>query len=737
MNKKIFFLLFSAISLAAHSQIAVTKNGIALSRILIDKKDTVDFRAALLLQDFIQRISGAELTILPQTAQKKKGDFLIGNFQLPVAGFNASSIHDDGFFMSTKDGFIRILKAGGKGSIYAVVSLLEQYFNVQYYALNALNVPKNKNLVIPSSVSKIENPSFSYRQTQSYCNADQLYKLWHRLKEPNEVFAGNLWVHTFDKILPSKDFGKSHPEYYSFINGMRRPGAASQWCLTNADLFEIVCHRIDSIFKADPNKNIISVSQNDGNNTNCTCDNCRAIDSAEGGPSGSLIWFMNKLAARFPDKQFFTLAYLYTVSPPKNIKPLPNVSIMLCDIDCKREVPLTENASGKSFVKDMEGWAKITKNIFVWDYGINFDNYISPFPNFHILQPNMQLFKANNATMHFSQIGNRKGTDFTELRTYVVSKLMWNVSLNVDSLVQSFLKGYYGDAAPYVYQYLKLQEGAVMAGSAPLWIYDTPISYKDGMLNASLIKRYTELFDKAEKTVADNKIFLARVQESRLSLQYAELEIARTTLIKDTIVLKQKLDLFRNRAAAADVSILNERLNTVEEYCKLYAERNFQHSKKSLALGASVNYVLPAAKAYWSIADKALTDGLYGGATFNESWVGWEGKDAEFIIDLGEIKEIETIETDFLHKLGSWIFLPKSVSCFLSADNIHYDFIETKNIQEDKSPAVKFVSIPFNLKQKTKSRYIKLKIENIGICPPWHYGVGHPAWMFLDEVAVY
>ena len=90
-------------------------------------------------------------------------------------------------------------------------------------------------------------------------------------------------------------------------------------------------------------------------------------------------------------------------------KPLPNVNIMLCDIDCDREVTLTENASGKQFVKAMEGWSAITDNIFVWDYGINFDNYLAPFPNFHILQDNIRLFKKNHATMHFSQIAGSRG----------------------------------------------------------------------------------------------------------------------------------------------------------------------------------------------------------------------------------------------------------------------------------------------------------------------------------------
>ncbi|WP_289731557.1 DUF4838 domain-containing protein, partial [uncultured Alistipes sp.] len=232
----------------------------------------------------------------------------------------------------------------------------------------------------------------------------------------------------------------------------------------------------------------ISVSQNDGNFTNCHCEECSKIDEYEGSLSGNYVRFLNKLAERFPDKQFSTLAYLFTMHPPKHVKPLPNVNIMLCDIDTKREVPLTDNASGRDFMKALEGWSKISNNIFIWDYGINFDNMVAPFPNFPILQKNIQLFKEHNATMHFSQIGGSKGGDFSEMRAYMVSKLMWNPYLNADSLMRSFMDGYYGAASPYIYQYEKLLEGGLLASDKELWIYDSPVTHKDGMLNAKCRK---------------------------------------------------------------------------------------------------------------------------------------------------------------------------------------------------------------------------------------------------------
>jgi hypothetical protein len=350
----------------------------------------------------------------------------------------------------------------------------------------------------------------------------------------------------------------------------------------------------------------------------------------------------------------------------------------------------------------------------------------------------MELFRKNKATMHFSQIAGVKGGDFSELRSYLVSKLLWNTSVSADSIIRSFLKGYYGEAAaPYLYQYIKLREGALIGSNIPLWIYDTPVTHKEGMLNKPMMARYKDLFDQAERAAGKNRTFLSRVREARLPLMYAELEIARTESIEDRVGLKEKLDLFLVRAKESGVITLNERRNTIEEYGKLYVQRNLSRERKSLAEGSSIHYILPADAPYDKIADKALTDGLYGGATFNESWVGWVGKDAEFVVDLGEIKEVHRIEVDFLHKLGSWILLPKSMTCSASIDNEVYHLTGHKDIAEDRDPEVKYVSHTVEATSTVKARYIKVKIETIGLCPPWHYGVGHPAWFFIDEVNVY
>ena len=723
----LFFLSIWMCASSAYAQISLMKDGKTKAKIILAEDSQMNRVAANLFQSFFQKITGKTLPVVIKQIPQK-GDILIGEQ-------SSKEVTEDGFSIFTGDGILRI-SGQDNGVVYGVITLLEQYLGVDYWGENEYSLTPQKTITLPL-INKIDNPAFRYRQTQCYAiRTDSVYKWWNRLEEPRVVFAAGYWVHTFDKLLPSSVYGKEHPEYYSYFKGKRHPGKASQWCLSNPEVFEIVAQRVDSIFKAYPDKHIMAVSQNDGNSTNCTCDACKAIDDREGALSGSIITFLNKLATRFPNKEFSTLAYLYTMNPPKHVKPLPNVNIMLCDIDCDREVTLTENASGKQFVKAMEGWSAITDNIFVWDYGINFDNYLAPFPNFHILQDNIRLFKKNHATMHFSQIAGSRGGDFAELRAYLVSKLMWNPEANVDSLMQHFLHGYYGEAAPYLYQYIKVMEGALIGSGQRLWIYDSPVSHKYGMLKPALMRRYNDLFDLAEKAVEANDTFLKRVQRARLPLQYSELEIARTETVKDLADIDKKLTLFEERVKEFNVPTLNERSNSQIEYCDLYRKRYMTQTKRSLALGAKVSYIIPPTGKYVEIGKTALVDGLFGGATFVDSWVGWEGTDGAFIIDLGAEKEIHSVETDFLHQIGAWILFPLQVTYSYSTDGEQYTLWGTTDLAEERSGKVGFRGVKTESATLIKTRYVKVEVTGTKECPTWHYGVGHPSWFFIDEVII-
>lgn len=710
----------------AWAQTTIVSKGKAKGRIVCTEKTATNTEAAEIMQLFVERISGANLPIA-YGATTRQGDIVIGE--------QTNKADEDGFSIETIGKSLHIKSGGDRGAIYGVATLLEKWMGVNYYAKDVYTLSKSKDIILPR-INHAETPAFRFRQTFSYGNDDPIYKRFMRLESHDELFASDMWVHTFNQILPADKYGKAHPEYYSMINGKRQPGTHSQWCLTNPEVLELACEKIDSIFRANPDRKMISISQNDGNGTYCQCPECKKVEEEEGAVSGNYIRFLNKLAQRFPDKEFSTLAYLFTMEPPKKTRPLKNVNIMLCDIDCKREVPLTDNESGHQFVKALEGWSAISDNIFIWDYVINFDGVVTPFPNFHCLQKNISLFKHNHATMLFEQNMPTRGTDFLEMKAWILAKLMWNPEQDTDSLMVAFMNGYYHEAAPYMYQYQKLLQGALLASGKELWIYDSPITHKDGMLNAKLCKTYNELFDKAENAVKGDTAVLNRVRLSRLPLQYSELEIARTNPDRDAEETSQLLNLFEQRTKEYGVRTLNERENRPEDYCRLYRERFLPVKERNIALGKNVSFLSAPSGKYAEMGAKALTDGLYGGTTYVESWVGWEGRDADFVIDLGKKESFQEVTADFLLQSGAWILWPKSVTYSISNDNNNWQPIGTFTFNEDRSLAVKFQNATVITQQPVNAQYVRVSVKGIGKCPSWHYGVGYDAWFFIDEVKV-
>ena len=690
------------------------------SRLVCYENSAAENAAATILQRYLGDATGYAFPIA--RGKIRKGDIVLKE---------RADLPEDAFRISLKEGSV-LLEGSGKALSYAACDFLEQEVGMNYWGGGEYDLPRVNTVTVRP---RTEIPVFRYRQCSHYLlREDPLLRTWMRLEEPSDLFVDNLWVHTCNRLLPASRYGAEHPEYYAYYGGKRHPGSASQWCLSNPDVLEIVCGTLDSLFHAHPEQSCISISQNDGSDTYCRCPACQAIMDEEGSPSGPILRFVNAVAERFPDKEISTLAYLFSVKPPKVTKPRPNVNIMLCDIDCRRQTSLPENPSGQEFMRHLKGWSAICNNIFLWDYGINFDNYLSPFPNLQTIKDNMVIFRDHGVQMHFSQINSSRGGDFAELRPYLVSKLMWNPSASLDSLERHFCEAYYGAAAPYILHYIHTLEGAAVATDVDLFIYDSPVSYKGNILQPALLKRYNALFDQAEATVAHQPLQLSRVRRTRLPLQYSALEIARTDINRNNVAVEKDLDLFESRIREFQVPSLNERANSPLDYCELYRKRYLSSPEGNLAYGRPVTFTIEPSPRYAQLGLTALTDGLYGGAGYVESWVGWEGTDADFTIDLGAIKPIHEIGADFLRQIGAWVLEPKAVRFLVSDDGKDFRPFDYVHLEENRSGTIEFT--PVTGKGLTKAHYVRIQVEGVKDCPEWHYGVGNPCWFFIDEVWV-
>ena len=105
-----------------------------------------------------------------------------------------------------------------------------------------------------------------------------------------------------------------------------------------------------------------------------------------------------------------------------------------------------------------------------------------------------------------------------------------------------------------------------------------------------------------------------------------------------------------------------------------------------------------------------------------EGWVGWEGTNPDFTLDLGMETSISAISTDFLHQLGAWVLLPKEVRYEVSTDGKAFQpFGEPLVMKEDRDIAVKFVEGKVSVAQPVYARFIRVRIKATGMCPDWHY----------------
>ena len=108
-----------------------------------------------------------------------------------------------------------------------------------------------------------------------------------------------------------------------------------------------------------------------------------------------------------------------------------------------------------------------------------------------------------------------RGGEFSELRAYLISRLLWNPDCDVEKVINDFMVGYYGRAGQMVRQYFDLlharvtPETHIHLGLSP----DDPI-FSDDFVNESI-----QLFEDAAK-VADNEEILRRVEMSSLPVLY-------------------------------------------------------------------------------------------------------------------------------------------------------------------------------------------------------------------------
>ncbi|HEV2392255.1 MAG TPA: DUF4838 domain-containing protein [Verrucomicrobiae bacterium] len=519
----------AGLNLAEHGQ---TKYSIIVAP---DATTTVK-HAAQELSDDLKEISGADFPVL--TEKRHGPSIFVGACPWLPSAFNKvrlDDLTDEAFVIRSSGRNLLLAGHGDRGTLYAVYSFVEDKLGARWYAPDATFFP-HRDTIRLASLSETQIPAFSYRNTDEtivhipgHAQWDAHLKL-NGMSVPDEPDLGGInrlfnGAENFYDLVPPSRYFAGHPEYFSLVKGKRKSSPDSQLCLSNPDVFKLVVAALIAEAKASPQELTLGLSPNDATHGNCQCDACKAADAKFGSPGGTLLDFVNKVAAAvqasFPDRKIWveTLAYQYTqkAPTPEAIAPADNVLVCLAPIYACDGHSLAADPQNKASNQALLDWEKVAPgHLQIWHYVVNFAHYLQPYPDWDEIGADMEYYRDNGVSGMYCEGDSASGCDFQPMHTWVMAHLFWNPRQDVWSLVRDFCNGYFGKAGAEMYAYQRLFHERLQQPGVHLHLYDPPTS---SLFSADLLKSANALVERAEAD-AENETIRNRVQETRMGLRY-------------------------------------------------------------------------------------------------------------------------------------------------------------------------------------------------------------------------
>lgn len=531
--------------------------------------------AASELQKYLYQSTDVLLPYFSDRCEKRSAEICVGlqarDIGKTLSDSEISRLGEEGYLIKTIGENILIAGNTPRGTIYGVYGFLEKFLGFRCFTKDVEKIDKKREFSL-CDTNIIEAPAFEYREAYFRFAFEGDFAIKNKMNAnlapiPFEKGGHTKWYnchHSFCDLIPPKYYGETHPEYYALMDGVRHING--QPCLSNPDVLAIVIDGVKKWIKENPHCKVFSVAQNDTYEY-CTCPKCREIDEREGSRSGSIITFVNKVAEEiekeYPDVSIHTFAYMYSTTAPKYVKPRRNVIVRLCNLECPRgkafeEYTGNENEQAKhavQFVKNIQDWSKICKRLYIWDYAVNFKNYLQPFMPFAQTAKNIRMYKKYGVQGVLEQ-GNFSyggGGALDDLKSYVIAQLLWNPNQNEQTLIDEFLLGVYAEGAPFIREYIDIITNA----QTEFHIFDYP---DKEYFTDELIDKCTQLFDLAKQAVKDDEI-RRRIDRESLSVEYV-----RACKIDDAKKREKAVDSFSKKVIEHKLTEIMERINLYDSF---------------------------------------------------------------------------------------------------------------------------------------------------------------------------
>lgn len=447
------------------------------------------------------------------------------NLKMPEVG-------DEGYIIRTSGKNVAILGGAPLGTLNGVYGLLGRYFGCRWFTSTVSRIPKRDVVALPT-IDIRDAPAFrDWRHVHGFqMLQDQDLAARNRVNSTarGEAHGGQApwaYAHTFHTLVQPESYFAEHPEYFALVGGKRNQ--AAQLCLSNPQVLDIVVQAILDDKGANASKKVFTVCPMDCQPW-CECDECRKTDAREGGPGGTVHWFVNqvaeRVAAKHPDVSIMGLAYMYYIDPPKT--PMrPNVIIQLCVPSLVGGCgvhPVEECEVMQGFRELVEAWGRKSSRLWIWYYSTNFLDYFMPYPNLYAIRDNYQFYLRNKVTGVFMQGTYDDPSAEEELRSYLAARLMWNPMLDTDAVIDEFLRALYGKAAGPIKQYIKLMKS--VADQPGVHMPNYILLHESSLFTPYIVAKADVLLDEAYR-LADSPVIRDRVKYFRLNANYLKMKMA-------------------------------------------------------------------------------------------------------------------------------------------------------------------------------------------------------------------
>lgn len=536
--------------------------------IVVEQPCPVVKYAAKELQTCLKKATGQDIPVVKAPSGNKTA-LILGDCPIArAAGLDVTQIPDEGFRILRDGKHVFIAghdspkhdpaKLNGfqqfpRGTLTGVYDFLERFAGVRFFFPGRYGtvIPSANGLNLPEKINVLESPDmlvrtiYSGRPDQYFDSSltpGQVYAMqWQRLRlsEHRIQFGhGLIFLNLIER------FSKTHPEYFALRDDGKRyyestMGQTGQLCF-NSGVREVIYQDTKAYFTGQPSSSrgikrwngqpggkFFCIMPQDGMYW-CRCEKCRAVcDPKEAfTPKGRqaisnfMFRFTSEIAERLTkegvDGVVTQMAYLpYDLVPdckiPKNV---------LIQVAVNGSVDKNRSEDGEK----LRAWRdKTGSRVSTWTYamGKHMSKRIPALP---------QMMPREAATFIATYRDCLDGvfweaeTDvylFNYLNYYIVSKLMWDASLDPDKLLDDHYQAMYGKGGPVVKQVFEALEDCwvkevinrtVMDEMGPKVKLPGDLELWTKIYSPEKLARFEKLFDQAALAAEPDKEAVERVK---------------------------------------------------------------------------------------------------------------------------------------------------------------------------------------------------------------------------------